>query len=175
MSSATSDESSATSDDLETLARRLGAALAARGWHVATAESCTGGWIAKTITDVAGSSNWFGTGWVTYSDEAKTALLGVPAEVIAAQGAVSEAVVRAMAESARRNARAELTVAVSGVAGPGGGTATKPVGLVWFAWASPGGVVTERWNFSGDREAVRRRTVAHALRRLVELAGGDRA
>jgi nicotinamide-nucleotide amidase len=162
-------------DELEGLALRLGGALAARGWHVATAESCTGGWIAKAITDVAGSSNWFGTGWVTYSNAAKTRLLGVPADVIDAQGAVSEAVVRAMAETARRNAGAELAVAVSGVAGPGGGTAAKPVGLVWFAWAAPGGVRAESRNFAGDREAVRRQAVAHALRGLLELAGEGRA
>ncbi|HEU4617533.1 MAG TPA: CinA family protein [Gammaproteobacteria bacterium] len=160
------------SDELESLARELGAALGARGWHVATAESCTGGWIAKAITDVAGSSGWFGAGWVTYSNGAKTSLLGVPAELIEAHGAVSEAVVRAMADGARRKSQADVAVAVSGVAGPGGGTAAKPVGLVWFAWASPDGVEAESCRFRGDRESVRRRSVAHALRGLIARAGG---
>jgi nicotinamide-nucleotide amidase len=158
--------------DLERLAHRLGTALASRGWHVAAAESCTGGWVAKTITDIAGSSEWFGAGWVTYSNTAKTKLLGVPAEIIEAQGAVSEAVVRAMADAARRQSGAELAVAVSGVAGPGGGTAAKPVGLVWFAWAGPERIDAESHRFDGDREAVRRQSVAHALRGLIERAGG---
>lgn len=163
-----------SSDELEGLARELGAALAARGWHVATAESCTGGWIAKAITDIAGSSGWFGAGWVTYSNGAKTSLLGVPADLIEAQGAVSEAVVRAMAEGARKRSLADLAVAVSGIAGPGGGTPEKPVGLVWFAWASPDGVDAESRRFRGDRESVRRESVAHALRGLVERARGKR-
>jgi nicotinamide-nucleotide amidase len=160
--------------ELEGLARELGAALAARDWQVATAESCTGGWIAKAITDIAGSSGWFGTGWVTYSNGAKTSLLGVPADLIEAEGAVSEAVVRAMADGARRRSLADLAVAVSGIAGPGGGTPAKPVGLVWFAWASPDGVDAESRRFPGDRESVRRESVAHALRGLVERARGGR-
>jgi nicotinamide-nucleotide amidase len=159
--------------ELEPLAGRLGEALAARGWRAATAESCTGGWIAKVITDVAGSSGWFGTGWVTYSNEAKTRLLGVPAALIDAEGAVSEAVVRAMAAAARKRAGADLAVAVSGVAGPGGGTAAKPVGLVWFAWASPLGVEAESRRFAGGRDAVRAQSVAHALRGLIALAGDE--
>jgi nicotinamide-nucleotide amidase len=148
---------------LENLARRVGAELAARGWHAATAESCTGGWIAKAITDVPGASNWFDLGIVTYSDAAKAAELGVAAELIRAHGAVSEAVVAAMAAGAKARAGIDIALAVSGVAGPGGGSAEKPVGTVWFAWAFPEGLVTERRVFGGDRDGVRRRTVAHAL------------
>ncbi len=157
---------------LDTLARRVGAVLAARGWQAATAESCTGGWIAKALTDIAGSSNWFGSGFVTYSNAAKSRMLGVPAALLEAHGAVSEPVVRAMAEAARARAGAQTAVAVSGVAGPGGGTAEKPVGLVWFAWAGPGGTRSECRRFPGGREVVRRATVAHALEGLAGLAEG---
>lgn len=161
-----------TDDDaaLRSLAQRLGEALGAAGWTAATAESCTGGWIAKAITDVPGSSEWFGAGFVVYSNDAKTATLAVPADLIARHGAVSEPVVRALAERARERAAADVAVAVSGVAGPGGGTADKPVGTVWFAWASPSGVRAERLQIDGDRERVRRRSVAHALEGLRRLA-----
>ncbi len=159
--------------DLEALASKLGGALRARRLRVATAESCTGGWIAKALTDIAGSSQWFDGGVVAYSNAAKIALLGVPGDVLAAHGAVSEAVVRAMAEGARSRFAADLAVAVSGVAGPGGGSADKPVGTVHFAWAAPGGVTAARRIFAGDREAVRRLTVALALERLVELVAED--
>ena len=148
---------------LAALARRLGKALHARGWRAATAESCTGGWIAKAMTDMPGSSAWFETGFVTYADAAKSRELGIPAETLDAHGAVSEPVVAAMAESARRRAGVEVAVAVSGIAGPGGGTARKPVGTVWFAWAFPEGLRSECSVFAGDREAVRRRAVAYAL------------
>ena len=158
-----------TDADLEALALMLGRALAARGWRVVTAESCTGGWIAKALTDVAGSSQWFEGGVVAYSNAAKLALLGVPSDVLAAHGAVSEPVVRAMAEGVRTRFAAELAVAVSGVAGPGGGTADKPVGTVHFAWAAPGGVTAARRIYAGGREAVRRQTVGLALERLAEL------
>ena len=160
-----------TDAELESLARRLGDALAARGWSAASAESCTGGWIAKAITDVPGSSGWFGAGFVVYSNEAKTALLAVPAELIARHGAVSEAVVVALAERARECAAADVAVAVSGVAGPGGGTAEKPIGTVWFGWAGPDGTTAARRRFGGDREGVRRQAVAHALLGLIDLAG----
>ncbi|MFO7285222.1 MAG: RNA 2',3'-cyclic phosphodiesterase [Gammaproteobacteria bacterium] len=159
-----------TDAELESLARRLGEALAARGWTAATAESCTGGWISKAITDIAGSSRWFGAGYVVYSNDAKTKTLGVPAELIAEAGAVSEPVVTALAEAARERAGADIAVAVSGIAGPGGGTPEKPVGTVWFAWAGPHGTVTERQQFDGDREAVRRQTVALALEGLIDAA-----
>ena len=138
-----------------------------RGWRLATAESCTGGWIAKALTDVAGSSQWFDGGIVAYSNAAKTALLGVPGEVLAAHGAVSEEVVRAMAEGARRAFAADLAIAVSGIAGPGGGTSDKPVGIVHFAWATASGVTAARRIFAGGRESVRRQTVALALERLI--------
>ncbi|HEX5421634.1 MAG TPA: nicotinamide-nucleotide amidase [Gammaproteobacteria bacterium] len=156
-------------EDLEALTHRLGALLEGRGWQVATAESCTGGWIAKALTDIAGSSAWFGYGFVTYSNAAKQRLLEVPAELLEAYGAVSEPVVRAMAEGARRASGAELAVAVSGIAGPDGGTAAKPVGLVWFAWASRQGTRAESRRFDGDRDAVRRASVAWALHGLMVL------
>ncbi|MBN1239068.1 MAG: nicotinamide-nucleotide amidohydrolase family protein [Gammaproteobacteria bacterium] len=153
---------------LETLARRAGEALGRRGWTAATAESCTGGWVAKALTDVPGSSGWFGTGFVTYSNSAKQALLAVPAPMLDEHGAVSEEVVRHMAASARRQAQADVAVAISGVAGPGGGTAAKPVGTVWFAWADPAGVEAQRRRLDGDRDAVRRQSVAVALEGLIE-------
>jgi nicotinamide-nucleotide amidase len=152
---------------LAALARRLGDELLARGWRAATAESCTGGWIAKAITDVPGSSRWFGTGFVTYENEAKVRDLGVDGRVLAESGAVSEQVVRAMADAARRRVCADVSVAVSGIAGPDGGTPAKPVGTVWFAWASPGQLRAERCVFLGDREAVRRFAVKYALEGLI--------
>lgn len=152
---------------LERLGRQLGEGLLARGWRVATAESCTGGWIAKVLTDSPGSSLWFGWGFVTYADEAKGDMLHVPNKIFEQYGAVSREVARAMAQGARNASAAQLTVAVSGIAGPGGGTADKPVGTVWFGWTEPGGVHTERRHFDGDREAVRRQSVAHALELLL--------
>jgi len=150
--------------------------LQKKGWKLATAESCTGGMIAAACTDLAGSSNWFERGFVSYSNEAKTELLGVEAALIARHGAVSEAVVHAMAAGAISHSKAQVAVAVTGVAGPAGGTAAKPVGTVWFAFAQsaalPGslrGLVSEVRRFDGDRAAVRTATVQHALRRLVEL------
>jgi nicotinamide-nucleotide amidase len=163
----------ATDKDLEALALKLGRALHVRGWRLASAESCTGGWIGKVLTDVAGSSQWFDGGVVAYSNNAKTALLGVPTELLAAHGAVSEDAVCAMAEGARSRFSADLAVAVSGIAGPGGGTPDKPVGLVHFAWAAPGGVTAARRLFAGTRDAVRRQTVALALERLAEIAFQD--
>jgi nicotinamide-nucleotide amidase len=139
------------------------------GWMLATAESCTGGLIAATCTDLAGSSEWFERGFVTYSNAAKTELLGVDAALISEHGAVSEAVVRAMAAGALTHSNAQVAVAVTGIAGPGGGSADKPVGTVWLGWAGPGGVVTERCQFAGDRAAVRAATVQHALQRLLML------
>jgi nicotinamide-nucleotide amidase len=158
-----------TDRQLEALALTLGRALEKRGWRLATAESCTGGWIAKAVTDVAGSSKWFDGGIVAYSNAAKIGLLGVPGDVLAAHGAVAEETVRAMAEGARSRFAADLAVAVSGVAGPDGGTPDKPVGTVHFAWAEPGGITAARRIFAGNRETVRRLTVALALERLNEI------
>ncbi len=136
---------------------------------MAAAESCTGGLISAACTDLAGSSNWFERGFVTYSNEAKTELLGVDAALMARHGAVSEEVARAMAQGALTHAHAQVAVAVTGVAGPSGGSAAKPVGTVWFGWATPAGVVSERCCFPGDRAAVRAATVRHALQRLIAL------
>ena len=148
---------------------RLSAKLLARGWTMAAAESCTGGWIAKCCTDRAGSSAWFERGFVTYSNAAKRELLGVASEVLERAGAVSEAVARSMAEGALRNSRAEVALAVTGIAGPDGGTPDKPVGTVWFGWAVAGGAtLTVCRRFEGDREAVRRQTVRDALEGLLE-------
>ncbi len=136
---------------------------------LATAESCTGGMIASACTDLAGSSAWFERGFVTYSNEAKTQMLGVGAALIAQYGAVSEEVARAMVQGAIAHSRAQVAVAVTGLAGPTGGSAAKPVGTVWFGFATPAGVVTEVLRFGGDRAAVRSATVQHALQRLADL------
>jgi nicotinamide-nucleotide amidase len=155
---------------IDTLARTLVAALAGNGRTVATAESCTGGWIAKALTDVSGSSAVFGYGIVSYSNEAKQALLGVDPEALETHGAVSEAVVMQMAGGALRLSGADLSVAVSGIAGPDGGTKDKPVGTVWFAWAvstdDGDSIDTLHRRFSGDRASVRSQTVICALEGL---------
>jgi len=151
------------------IVQSLAAALTQRGWMMTSAESCTGGLIAAACTDLAGSSDWFERGFVSYSNAAKTELLGVPAHVIARHGAVSEPVARAMARGAVAHARAHASVAVTGVAGPGGGSVDKPVGTVWFGWHVPGVTETECRHFDGDRAAVRAQTVAHALARLLQL------
>lgn len=156
-------------DDTQALTRQLAGLLLAKGHMMATAESCTGGMIAAACTDLAGSSAWFERGFVTYSNEAKTELLGVPAALITEHGAVSEPVVRAMAEGALRHARAHIAVAVTGVAGPGGGSTDKPVGSVWFGWATAAGVKTQLRHFDGDRQQVRQATVRHALQGLNDL------
>lgn len=150
-------------DPVQDRATRVGAALQARGWQLVTAESCTGGWMGQAITAVAGSSAWFDRGFITYSNTAKQDLLQVPAEVLENHGAVSEATVLAMAQGGLRNSAAQLAVAVSGIAGPDGGTPDKPVGTVWIAWASPETARAQRFLFHGDRETVRRQTVIAAL------------
>ena len=147
----------------------LATLLRAQGRMLATAESCSGGLIAAACTDLAGSSEWFERGFVSYSNASKTELLGVDAHLIAAHGAVSEAVARAMAQGALQRSAAQVSVAVTGVAGPGGGSAGKPVGTVWFAWGLPWGVQAEVQHFAGDRAAVRAATVQHALDRLLAL------
>ena len=149
----------------------LGDALCARGWMMAAAESCTGGMIAAACTAIAGSSDWFERGFVTYSNAAKAGQLGVPAELIAVHGAVSAEVACAMAAGALANSRAQLAVAVTGIAGPGGATPGKPVGTVWLALACEGGPVrAELLQLHGDRAAVRAQTVQQALARLREWA-----
>ena len=150
------------------LVAALADALRGRQWRLAAAESCTGGMIAAACTDLAGSSDWFERGFVTYSNEAKTAMLGVPADLITAHGAVSAEVARAMAQGALQRAPVQLTVAVTGIAGPGGAVPGKPVGTVWLAWATAAGVHAERLQLTGDRAAVRAATVQAALQRLLQ-------
>jgi nicotinamide-nucleotide amidase len=153
---------------LHALAERLGARLRAERQMLVTAESCTGGWIAKTATEVAGSSDWFDCGMVAYSYEAKQALLGVRPETLEQFGAVSRETVVEMVSGALVHSGASIAVAVTGIAGPGGGTVDKPVGTVWIAWKRRGGYpVAELHHFAGDREAVRRQTVGAALDGLV--------
>lgn len=153
----------------EALCALLAEALLKKGFKLVTAESCTGGMIAAACTDLAGSSAWFERGFVTYSNDAKTELLGVEERVLRRAGAVCGPVAQAMAEGALAHSRAEVAVAVTGVAGPTGGSPAKPVGTVWFGFALPGQVVTEKCHFEGDRAAVRQATVRHALNRLLAL------
>ncbi|NWG87083.1 MAG: nicotinamide-nucleotide amidohydrolase family protein [Hydrogenophilaceae bacterium] len=157
-------------NELETLAVQLGEALLAKGWLLATAESCTGGWVAQTVTAISGSSNWFDRGFVSYSNEAKQDMLGVQAATLAAHGAVSEAVVREMVEGVLMRSRVDLTLAISGIAGPTGGSAEKPVGTVWLAWGVRGGARTAQiFHFQGDRAEVRRQSVVAALQGALQL------
>lgn len=154
--------------DLLTLSESLGARLLERGEWLATAESCTGGWVAQSITAVAGSSAWFDRGFVTYSNAAKQDMLGVPEATLRRHGAVSEATARAMALGAIAHSRADWALAITGIAGPGGGSPEKPVGTVCFAWARrDGGCEAQTGCFAGDRAAVREQSVGHALRGLL--------
>ncbi|MCW3460361.1 nicotinamide-nucleotide amidase [Escherichia coli] len=156
-----------TDSELMQLSEQVGQALKARGATVTTAESCTGGWVAKVITDIAGSSAWFERGFVTYSNEAKAQMIGVREETLAQHGAVSEPVVVEMAIGALKAARADYAVSISGIAGPDGGSEEKAVGTVWFAFATARGEgITRRECFSGDRDAVRRQATAYALQTL---------
>jgi len=155
------------------LSAQLADLLRNRGWMLATAESCTGGLIAGACTSLAGSSDWFDAGFVTYSNEAKAAMLGVDTALLQAHGAVSEVVARAMAFGAVRHSRAQVSVAVTGIAGPGGGSAGKPVGMVWFGFQVDGVLSSEVMHFTGDRAAVREATVRHALARLVQLLADE--
>ena len=153
---------------IEALSAELGSLLAARGWRVTAAESCTGGLVAAAITATAGSSSWFDQAFITYSNAAKVDALGVADGVLEAHGAVSEAVACAMADGARARAAADVAVAVTGIAGPGGGTAQKPVGTVCFAWATRNAsVVSATRRFDGDRTAIRRASVVAALEGLI--------
>ncbi|NMF98340.1 nicotinamide-nucleotide amidohydrolase family protein [Aromatoleum toluolicum] len=155
-------------EELHALSRRVGDWLAARGATLACAESCTGGWVAQTVTATAGSSGWFDRGFVTYSNEAKQELLGVAAATLARHGAVSEETVREMVAGTLAHSRARYALAVSGVAGPGGGTAAKPVGMVCLAWGERGGEVrSETVRFAGDRTGIRRQAVIRALAELM--------
>lgn len=153
---------------LATLARQLGRTLELRGLNLVTAESCTGGWISKLLTDIPGSSGWFECGLVTYSNTAKQSLLGVSDATLAEHGAVSEATVAAMACGALRHGPARCSIAVSGVAGPGGGSPDKPVGTVWLGWALADIVGTEHHLFAGDRDAIRRQAVSRSLSGLLD-------
>ena len=155
------------------LAQQLGEKLAAKSLCCAVAESCTGGRLAAAITEISGSSQWFDRGFITYSNQAKTDLLGVSDLLIQSEGAVSDAVVRAMAEGAFSASRADLTVAVSGIAGPTGGTTEKPVGFVWLAWSGRSAVsLTQSYCFEGDRFSVRTQAVCTALEGLLVYADG---
>ena len=155
--------------EIDYLVTRISAALRARGQSVCTAESCTGGLIAKTFTDLAGSSDWFERGFVTYSNAAKSEMLAVPESIIADYGAVSEAVAVAMASGALRHSRADLSIAVTGVAGPAGGSAEKPVGTVWIAVATQEQQRATCYHFDGDRAAVREATLRQALTDALDL------
>lgn len=159
-------------DALHALALDVGARLKSRGQTLATAESCTGGWIAKMITDIPGCSEWFEAGLAAYSYEAKQSLLGVRPETLTEHGAVSKETVMEMVSGALVKTGAHVAVAVTGIAGPSGGTPGKPVGTVWIAWKRRGGYPSaELFNFAGDREAVRRQTVAASLQGLQALIG----
>ena len=170
---------SAISDaQLQALAETVGRELQVADWRVVTAESCTGGWIAKALTDVPGSSQWVHSGYVTYSNTAKMRDVGVSAPTLAEHGAVSEETVREMANGALRVTGVEVAIAVSGIAGPDGGTADKPVGTVWFSIAAPQArgpaAVCELRHFAGDRDQVRRQAVDYALRLVLRLVRAGR-
>lgn len=165
--------------DLYALSEWVGREFRSAGWRIVTAESCTAGWIAKVLTDVPGSSRWFDSGYIVYSNAAKLRDVGVSAQTLAEHGAVSEATVREMANGALRASGAEMAIAVSGIAGPAGGTPEKPVGAVWFAAATPRArgpaTLCEFRHFGGGRDQVRRQSVDHALRlalRLLEAGPG---
>jgi len=157
-------------EELQQLAAELGEKLLARGWMLATAESCTGGWVGQLLTSLPGSSQWYERGFITYANAAKVEMLGVPEATLANHGAVSEATASAMAAGALAHSHAQATLAISGIAGPGGGTPQKPVGLVCYGWAlADGTVMSSTCRLDGDREEIRSRAVAAALRGLIDL------
>jgi nicotinamide-nucleotide amidase len=159
-------------DELQSLAHQLGEHLVRAGARLATAESCTGGWVAKLVTVIPGSSAWLDRGFVTYSNRSKSDMLGVRAETLARFGAVSEETVREMAEGALDRSQADVSVAISGIAGPGGATPDKPLGTVWVAWGREGGGTLARvFHFAGDRDSVRRQAVRAALDGLMSILG----
>ena len=151
------------------LTQKVGAALKERGLMLVTAESCTGGWAAMEVTAIAGSSDWFERGYVTYSNAAKREALGVAEETLERHGAVSEQTAREMAAGALKNGRGQVALAITGVAGPTGGSRDKPVGTVCFAWAHGSKISSQTRRFDGDRESVRRQSVVHALQGLLQL------
>lgn len=155
-------------DDVLSLAEEVGKELAARGWMLATSESCTGGGVAQAMTEIAGSSAWFDRGFVTYSNNAKMDLLHVPAETLSTHGAVSNETAAAMCSGALANSMAQVALSTTGIAGPGGAVPGKPVGTVCFGWAIGERVEVERMQFDGDRRAVREQSVIHALRGLLK-------
>lgn len=174
-----SDQPAAVTDaQLYVLAETVGRELRGAGWRLVTAESCTAGWIAKALTDVPGSSQWVDSGYVTYSNTAKMRDVGVTAPTLADYGAVSEATVREMANGALRAAGVEMAIAVTGIAGPDGGTAEKPVGTVWFGIATPEArgpaAACELRCFTGDRDQVRRQSVEHALQLALRVLQAGR-
>ena len=157
-------------DELQQLATQLGDKLLARGWMVATAESCTGGWVGQLLTSLPGSSAWYERGFITYSNAAKTEMLGVPTATLENHGAVSEETACAMATGALTHSHAQASLAITGIAGPGGGTPQKPVGMVCYGWAfTDGTVISSNCRLSGDREEIRSRAAAAALRGLIDL------
>lgn len=157
-------------DRMEELAAAVGAALKSREMSLATAESCTGGWVGEAVTAVSGSSQWYDRGFITYTNQAKQDMLGVDEATLENHGAVSEETVREMARGALQHSWADVSVAISGIAGPTGGTPEKPVGLVWFAWATQNGAMrSEKHRFPGDRREVRRQAVETALKGVLAL------
>ncbi|KJK24533.1 damage-inducible protein CinA [Burkholderiaceae bacterium 16] len=158
---------------LDQLAVQVGISLNEKSLLLATAESCTGGLVAAAITDVSGSSGWFERGFITYSNEAKSTMLGVPAKLIRDHGAVSEEVARAMAEGALLNSRAQVALSITGVAGPTGGTPEKPVGMVCFGWSNRITTTVETQRFRGDRQQIRRQAAEYAIRGLLELVRNE--
>jgi nicotinamide-nucleotide amidase len=159
--------------ELTTLAEQLSQRLLTAAMKIAVAESCTGGWVAKVMTDIAGSSAWFDRGYVTYSNDAKRQMLGVPATLLAQHGAVSSPVVEAMVQGVLTFSDADVALAISGIAGPGGGSDEKPVGTVWLAWGLAGASpVSQLHQFDGERDAVRRQAVAAAMRGMLEHLDG---
>jgi len=162
-----------TDQDLTTLAQKLGDKLKQSRQLLATAESCTGGWVGKVITDVPGSSHWYDRGFITYTNQSKQEILGVPVNIIEQFGAVSEHTVRAMVAGVLAHSHADVALSISGIAGPGGGTDTKPVGLVYFGWGKRNGEVhTQSQTFRGDREEIRRQAVQHSLSILMTYIVG---
>lgn len=157
------------SEAIEDIVKQIATLLVQRGEKLCTAESCTGGLIAKTLTDLAGSSDWFERGFVTYSNQAKTDMLSVPAAVIESYGAVSEPVANAMVSGALKHSMAQYAIAVTGVAGPGGGSEDKPVGTVWIGLGSAKQIVAKKYLFAGDRDAVRQATLQMALNGLKQM------
>ena len=151
------------------LTTTLAAILLSRNWTVSLAESCTGGLVSATLTELAGSSEWFERGYITYSNEAKTECLDVPARIIESHGAVSEPVAKAMAEGARINSGSDVAISITGIAGPSGGTAEKPVGTVCFGWATENQTLSKTIHFDGDRQAVRQQATEFALTELIAL------